>query len=140
MRYVGQEHTVSTRLDPRAGLQAALAAFHAAHEKTYTFRLDDTGVEQVTFHLTAEIDTPRVGLPQIAAGGAAVDAKVGYRELHTPDGDVVQAPIYDRDRLPAGATFAGPALVEEPTTTTAVWAGQTASVDRFGLLSIKESK
>jgi len=140
MRYAGQEHTVATRFQPGAGRDALLAAFHAAHEKAYTFCLPDTKAELVTFHLTAEIETPRVGLPQIAAGGAAVDAKVGYRELHTPDGDVVQAPIYDRDRLPAGATFAGPALVEEPTTTTAVWAGQTASVDRFGLLSIKESK
>jgi len=34
--------------------------------------------------------------------------------------------------------FEGPALVEEATTTTVLWAGQQASVDRFGLLSIEE--
>ena len=61
MRYVGQEHTVSTRCDPSAGIDALFAAFHAAHEKAYTFRLTDTGVELVTFHLAAELDTPRVG-------------------------------------------------------------------------------
>jgi N-methylhydantoinase A len=50
----------------------------------------------------------------------------------------VLAPVYDRDHLPAGAILDGPALVEEATTTSAVWTGQRASVDRFGLLSIEE--
>ena len=70
MRYAGQEHTVATQFEPGAGFDALLAAFHAAHEKAYTFRLADTKAELVTFHLTAEIDTPRVGLPEIAAGDA----------------------------------------------------------------------
>ena len=48
------------------------------------------------------------------------------------------APVYDRERLPAGAIFDGPALAEEATTTIVVCAGQQASVDRFGLLSIEE--
>ena len=100
------------------GFDALLAAFHAAHEKAYTFRLPDTKAELVTFHLTAEIDTPRVGLPEIAAEGTAADAIVGQRELYTGDDGVVLAPVYDRDRLPAGAIFEGPALVEEATTTT----------------------
>jgi N-methylhydantoinase A/oxoprolinase/acetone carboxylase beta subunit len=41
--------------------------------------------------------------------------------------------------LPAGASFDGPALVEEATTTTVVCAGQRAAIDRFGLLSIEEA-
>ena len=73
----------------------------------------------MTFHLTAEIDTPRVGLPEIAVKGTAADAIVGQRELYTGDDGVVLAPVYDRDRLPAGAILDGPALVEEATTTSA---------------------
>jgi hypothetical protein len=69
MRYAGQEHTVATHFEPGAGFDALLAAFHAAHERAYTFRLPDTKAELVTFHLTAEIDTPRVGLPEIAVKG-----------------------------------------------------------------------
>jgi N-methylhydantoinase A len=138
MRYVGQEHTVATQFQPGAGFEALLAAFHAAHERAYTFRLADTKAELVTFHLTAEIDTPRVGLPEIATRGAAVEAMIGRRELHVGADGVVLAPVYDRDRLPAGAAFEGPALVEEATTTTVLWAGQRANVDRFGLLSIEE--
>ena len=74
MRYAGQEHTVATPFEPGAGFDALLAAFHAAHEKAYTFRLPDTKAELVTFHLTAEIDTPRVGLPEIGTKGTAADA------------------------------------------------------------------
>ena len=93
----------------------------------------------MTFHLTAEIDTPRVGLPENDAEGTAADAMTGRRELHVgDDGVVVLAPVYDRERLPAGAAFEGPALIEEATTTTVLWAGQRASVDRLGLLSIEE--
>jgi N-methylhydantoinase A len=139
MRYVGQEHTVSTRCDPSAGIDALFAAFHATHEKAYTFRLTDTGVELVTFHLAAELDTPRVAMPEFAADGTIDDAIVGRRELHAGDDKVALAPVYDRDRLPAGASFDGPALVEEATTTTVVRAGQRAAIDRFGLLSIEEA-
>jgi N-methylhydantoinase A len=46
--------------------------------------------------------------------------------------------VYDRERLPAGAAFEGPALIEEATTTTVLWAGQRASADRLGLLLIEE--
>src|SRR6516164_9069069 len=97
MRYVGQEHTVSTRCDRRAGLDALFAAFHAAHEKAYTFRLMDTGVELVTFHLAAELDTPRVGIPEVGADGSAAEAIIGRRELHAGDDKVALATVYDRD-------------------------------------------
>jgi N-methylhydantoinase A len=139
MRYAGQEHTVATRFDPKAGLDALAAAFHAAHEKAYTFRLDATAVELVTCHLTAELDAPRVGMPEIAVDGALGDAIIGRRELHVGDDAIAAAPVYSRERLPAGTSFAGPALVEEATTTTMVRAGQRAAVDRFGLLSIEEA-
>jgi N-methylhydantoinase A len=138
MRYVGQEHTVPTRVDPEAGLGALFEAFHAAHEQAYTFRLADTGVELVTFHLAAEIDTPRVGMPEIAGGGTLDDALIGRRELHDGEAGPALVPVFDRDRLPAGASFDGPALIEEPTSTTLVLAGQRAAVDRHGLIVIEE--
>jgi N-methylhydantoinase A len=139
MRYVGQEHTVATQCDPSAGLDALFAAFHAAHEQAYTFCLLDTGVELVTFHLAAELDTPRVGMPEVGTDGRVAEAIVGRRELHIGDDTAALATVYDRDRLPAGAKFEGPALVEEATATTVVLAGQRAAIDRFGLLSIEEA-
>ena len=138
MRYAGQEHTVSTRFAPGVCLASLFEAFHAAHEQAYTFRLADTGVELVTFHLAAEIDTPRIGMPEIAVEGTLEDAIIGRRELHSGEDGTAVALVFDRDRLPPGARFEGPALVEEPTTTTVVLAGQCARIDRFGLLLIEE--
>ena len=138
MRYAGQEHTVSTRFAPGVSLASLFEAFHAAHEQAYTFRLEDTGVELVTFHLAAEIDTPRIGMPEIAVEGTLEDAIIGRRELHSGEDGTAVALVFDRDRLPPGARFEGPALVEEPTTTTVILAGQCAGIDRFGLLLIEE--
>jgi N-methylhydantoinase A len=46
----------------------------------------------------------------------------------------VQAAVFDRDALRAGATFAGPAIVEQYDTTTFVPAGFVVSVDPYGNL------
>jgi len=138
MRYAGQEHAIATRLEPGMDFEALLAAFHATHERAYTFRLDDTPVELVTYHLAAEIDAPRIVMPEIAASGDAEAAKLGYRDLY--EGAVAaRAAVYDRDRLPAGARLAGPVLIEEPTTTTLVREGQSVAVDRYGLLIIENA-
>jgi N-methylhydantoinase A len=139
MRYAGQEHTVSTRVELHAGLDALVAAFHAAHEKAYTFRLKDTAIELVTFHLAAEIDTPRIGMPEISVDGTSDDAVIGRRKLHVGGGEAASALVYDRDQLPSGVRFAGPALVEEATATTVVLAGQSVTVDRLGLILIEEA-
>jgi len=139
MRYAGQEHTVATRFDPDAGLEGLFAAFHAAHEQAYTFRLSDTAVELVTFHLAAEIDAPRIAMPEITGAGSTEQALLGHRTLRTGGAAQELAPVYARERLPAGARIAGPALVEEPTTTTLILAGQQVTVDRHGLLLIEET-
>ena len=139
MRYAGQEHTVSTPVELRAGLDALVAAFHAAHEKAYTFRLTDTAIELVTFHLAAEIDTPRIGMPELSVDGTRDSAVIGRRNLDVGGGKAAPALVYDRDRLPGGARFVGPAIVEEATATTVVLAGQSITIDRFGLILIEEA-
>ena len=141
MRYSGQEHTVAAPYDPAMNsVGELLEAFHIAHEKAYTFRLPDAGVELVTFQLGAELDTPRVGLPDLTMKTTVADALIGRRELYLGEAEGMRrADVYDRDRLPPGATLQGPALIEEPTTTTLVLPGQNASIDRFGLLLIEEA-
>ena len=138
MRYAGQEHTVATPFDLAAGLAGLAAAFHAAHERAYTFRLPDTPIELVTFQLAAEADTARIALPEAAAAGTADDARLGARDVRA-GGAVLRAAVFDRARLPAGARLDGPALIEEPTSTTLVLPGQTLAVDRHGLLLIEEA-
>jgi N-methylhydantoinase A len=138
MRYAGQEHAIETSYAPGATIETLLASFHAAHERAYTFSLADTAVEIVNFHLAAEVDTPRIALPEIVAA-ESVEAGWIARRRGPPEEDATYL-AYERARLPSGVRISGPALIEEPTTTTVVLAGQTVSVDRFGLLTVEESQ
>ncbi|MGH7264192.1 MAG: hypothetical protein ACREMB_04955, partial [Candidatus Rokuibacteriota bacterium] len=47
--------------------------------------------------------------------------------------------VYDRARLPAGARVPGPAIVEEPDSTTVLPPGAAAEVDRWGNLLVEFS-
>jgi N-methylhydantoinase A len=141
MRYQGQEHTVRVPFgSATANLDNLVAAFHAAHCNAFTFRLDDTPAELVTFHLTAELDAPRIVLPGIErmTGDVAAARRDARLTLLGAAGGARTTAVFDRDRLGAGATIDGPALVEEETSTTAVLSGQRLQVDAHGLLLIED--
>jgi N-methylhydantoinase A/oxoprolinase/acetone carboxylase beta subunit len=52
-------------------------------------------------------------------------------------GRAIDTTIYDRDRLDVGASFAGPAIVEQFDATTVVPTGWHATVDRHGNLILE---
>ena len=45
--------------------------------------------------------------------------------------EAVETPVYRRDELPAGASFEGPAIVEQLDSTTVVPPGVAAEVDEY---------
>ena len=65
--------------------------------------------------------------------GDASRARVGSRPVFF-DGAYVETPIYDRARLGSGDALDGPAIVEEPGSTTVVFPTLAARVDDFGNL------
>jgi N-methylhydantoinase A len=143
MRYRGQEHTVEVAVETNTGLNRArlTAAFHARHQRRYTFALEDTAVEIVNLRVTAtaSIARPTVGLMSPNGGG---NPHKGERLVHfghgrsSPRAEPVSTPVYDRESLPAGFAAPGPLIVEEPSTTTVVQPGQHLSVDATGNLVI----
>ena len=52
------------------------------------------------------------------------------------DGGWRDTPVYRREQLPAGATLAGPAIVEQLDATTVIEPGDRARVDALGNLEI----
>lgn len=115
--------------------QATLDAFHDLHERLYTFAQRDTPVEIVTLHVTAEGSLPQPRLTERAAGGALEDACVDHLPIHFEDG-TQSVPIYDRDKLSAGVTFQGPALVVQLDSTALIHPDQNATCDQFGNLIV----
>ena len=141
MRYQGQEHSVVTDVDLNMqDIDGILQAFHAAHERAFTFRLADSPVELVTYHLAAEIEAP---LPPIVPPSLPAternDPERRQRPVWFDESGPRDAEIYARDRLVPGTELQGPAVIEERTTTTLVLPEQKLSVDAWGLLRIRES-
>ena len=141
MRYAGQEHAVTVPIDlDRTSRASLLDAFHAAHERAYTFRLADTPVELVTFRLSATADVARPELnPWAAEGRSAEAARGGERLVDFGEDGRHRTAVYDRDLLPPGFWADGPVIVEEPSSTTLVCPGQRVRVDGLGFLRIAEA-
>jgi len=138
LRYLGQEHSVTVPVtNETATVESILADFHYAHEKTYTFRLDDTPVEFVTYRLAASANVPRPKLKKISTEGRSLEtARQDSRMVNFPEDGQHETAVYTRDKLPASALLNGPLIVEEATSTTLVHPGQKLRVDDFGFLHI----
>jgi N-methylhydantoinase A len=132
VRYSGQSFDLTV---PFAGDAAALAeAFHLRHERRYGYASRDERVELATVRVTAIGSAG--AQPQTALGGNgarhdAAAAATGTRRVWDA-GRFVDAMIYDREKLIAGSTFAGPAIIEQYDTTSWIPAGWTAVADAAG--------
>ena len=87
----------------------------------------------VAFRVTAIGVTDKPPLPAVPSDGALSAALLGTRAV-VFGGAPRPTAIYARSRLFAGATFDGPAIVEEIGATTLVPPGFRASVDTHGNL------
>jgi N-methylhydantoinase A len=142
LRYQGQEHTVNVplsaaRLDA-ADLPSLIRDFNREHERQYGHSMDDV-VELVTLRLRAIGLLPRPSLPTIDRGTLdAGAARCGQRETYQAGtGAFVSYPIYSRGSLLANNQIVGPAIVEEPSSTTLLHAGDVLMVGDHGELVIE---
>jgi len=140
MRYQGQEHTVNVPFASHtlaaADVPAVLEHFSAVHRQQYGHAMDDP-VEIVTVRLRTVGTLPSPEIPQLAAGsGDAEGARIGTRSVYRAGGHQDYA-VYDRRQLLAGDTIAGPAIVEEPSSTTVIHAGDRLVVGAYGELVIR---
>ncbi len=121
-----------------ATLADTVAAFHAAHERLYSFRLEDVPVEMVTLRVDAVGLLPALRLREIPRGGSAEDAVIGRQRIAFAEG-AAEAPVHDRARLGAGAVLRGPAIVTQLDSTTLVLPGQVAELHPCGALILREA-
>jgi N-methylhydantoinase A len=114
-----------------------LTAFHATHQKTFSFALMKATAEITMLHLQTEVLSDVIGLPRIQDDqrNTLERALKGQRAVFLAQGKGwVACNVYDRNRLPIGLSIAGPALIEEATTTTFVLSGQSFARDQTGQL------
>jgi N-methylhydantoinase A len=130
LRYVGQSYELTVPADDVA---AAVAGFHAEHDRAYGFAAEEEPVELVNLRLTAIGRIAKPALPRLEAGDEPEPR--ARRQVYFAESDgYVDCPVYDRYALGAGAILDGPAIVEEFDSTTVVHPGWQATVDDHGNL------
>lgn len=136
MRYYGQFRERSAPLASgevtEASLRETLAAFHRVHEQTVGYSDAAYPTEIVRLHLSASTATQPPSLPPAAAATRVEDARKGRRPAYFRGQGFIETPVFDGDRLGAGAVVEGPAIVEETFTTFVLPPGARAEVDRHG--------
>jgi len=136
LRYLGQSYelTVDAPAPFDAGaMQEAVAAFHRRHREVYGYSAEGEPVEVVNVRLRAVGAIPKPRLRELPPrrGGAQ---PVSRRPVYFESTGWVETPVYEREAMGGGGRLAGPAIVEQYDSTTVVYPGWRASVDRFGNL------
>jgi N-methylhydantoinase A len=135
MRYVGQGHEIRVplpdgRLDASSA-QTLQSAFEQVYHELYERLGPEVPLEILNWRVVSSGPRPHVTLQiPVLADATLPQAQKGERLAYFPEaGGYVPTPIYDRYRLAAGMTFAGPAIVEERESTVIIGPGGRCRID-----------
>lgn len=141
MRYIGQEHTVKVPVPNGMWDQEILGdiidRFHQLHEQNYSFKLPNTQTEIVNLHLTSfgKVEKPKI--EKLSITGKTVESALKeIRKVYYEENGWLETKIYKRNQLEPNMKIIGPAIVEEPSTSTVMYPGQSLEVDDYGNLII----
>ena len=130
MMYQGQWRSLAVAAPADVtDIDALIDGFHKEHEREFNYRRDDAPVSIFRVALTATGMVPKA------------EMQTHVVKNNTPTTDVTRdvwfngkahtAMIFERNDLKAGATFDGPALVEQFDSTTVIPPNTTAEVDKY---------
>ncbi len=127
---------VSSGCYKKADISDIAESFSVMHEEKYGYRMDVDTVEVVTLRLTSlgVMKKPDIK-PEDFDGETPEKALKNSRKVYM-QGRYMDAKIYDRQRLRHGNRVYAPAIIEQPDTTTVLFPGYMAEVDRFRNLVI----
>jgi N-methylhydantoinase A len=146
MHYVGQTHTIAVPLPagsggtPDVSVDAIRTAFESAYLASFSRLLPGLPMRIVSLRVAAVGRRPAFDFSVFAPDpDATIDkARLGTRPVWF-DGGVRDAGIWARLELPAGATIAGPAILEQPDATTVIEPGFSGRIDALGNLIVERA-
>jgi N-methylhydantoinase A len=144
-RYIGQNYEQEIRMewghidksfelavdiapDTRDFLSALSQKFHEAHERAYGYSMTDQPIQSVYLGATALIVTPPVTVDSYGATADRPPTAPRRRSVLVGEGRWADAAVLFRRDLPVGFSIEGPAIIEEPDSTTYVPPGFEARV------------
>jgi N-methylhydantoinase A len=144
MRYAGQGYEIAIRC-PTEPLQAVAlkdlrVTFDQQHRNLFGHMAPEEPVEIVSYRVRGVGLVPPVAMPKFKpAGTTLADAQRERRHVWF-DGDELDCPVYQRERLDVGLKLAGPAILDQFDCTTVIWPGQIARVDEWKNLIVTEKR
>ncbi len=139
MRYRGQSYEVAVDvpdMTSATGLAILAQRFHDAHQRRYGHMADGEAVEIVNFKVTGVGMIPKPALAELPPGPSVLPPPVERRQAWLNRATAVEIPVWRRRQLGPGMHIEGPAVIEEQTSTTVLYPGQNATVDRYGNIAI----
>jgi N-methylhydantoinase A len=139
MRYSHQSYEVDVAVPPlKSADDLALLAqrFHEAHRRRYGHMAETEPVEIVNFSVTAIGAIAKPALQRFPAGERTPPRPVMTRPVVFDVSEARDVPVYRRNELAPGLAIAGPAVIEEQTSTTVLLPGQSVRVDDYLNLEI----
>jgi N-methylhydantoinase A len=140
MRYAGQGYEMTVPCPAplgSGGLAALRRVFDEEHRKSFGHTAPDEPVEIVSYRLRGVGRVPPVEIPTYEPTGASIESALREKRPARFDGQSIECPVYQRERLDVGATIIGPAIVDQLDCTTVLPPGHTARVDAYKNLIIK---
>ena len=139
MRYRGQSYEVAVPVPGLHGpddLADLVRRFHDAHQRRYGHMAQAEAVEIVNFQVTAIGRIPKPATKRFDSAAPAPretqqDTPSATRPAYFNAADAYDVPVLRRDDLQPGARVAGPAVIEEQTSTIVLYPGQRALVDAY---------
>ena len=143
LRYRGQEHTIPVPVsDPGDLLDGGSATlrqtFDRLHDRRYGHAAPDERIEIVTLRLTLSAAASDTSFNGLSSAYQAGDARPEECREVIFDDPLAPLPsrIVWRPGLAPGTEIEGPAVIEEPNSTTLIFPGDTATVTSHGHLDI----
>jgi N-methylhydantoinase A len=142
LRYVGQSYELEVpiplSLEP-ASIPQAVTDFHTTHQQVYGHSRSTHAVEFVNIRTVHSAPLPCPQLTSSTVGSSLEAARKGNRAAYFDEYRAYHdTPVYTRHLLPAGEQLNGPAIIEQPDTTTVVYPGQRCQIDAAGNLIIHD--
>jgi N-methylhydantoinase A/oxoprolinase/acetone carboxylase beta subunit len=135
--YVGQAYTLEIELHPDTpdSLERLKADFYAAHDRIYGYapQVPVKLVNLRSVHAVAGLAGIDDGAWEPSSGPIEKRPVV----IRVGDGRTVNARVLDRTAMPAGFAFEGPAVIEQPDTTTLVTPGWRGRIDAAGIMILE---
>jgi len=144
MRYVGQGHEIRVPLPVGAlgagSVSKLIAAFETEYRQLYGRLGPPVPLEFMNWRILSTGPKPKLhlGAARPTRSNSKSVGQKGARRAYFPESQgFADTPVYDRYEIAEGATFDGPAIIEERESTVVVGPGGRCLIDKHGNLIVE---